>query len=231
MARVETVGGPGAVASGVDPRMTTVAIVEDNSVIRQSLAKWLNETRGHKCVCVCSTAEEAIVQVPHAAPDVVLMDIQLPNLSGIACTSRLRQLLPNVHVIMFTVYRDYEKIFQALKAGACGYLLKRSSKPEILHAIAEVRSGGAPMSSEIARLVVESFRQTAASGGEAENLSRREEEILDQLCQGLSNKEIAEHLSLGVETIRTHLKRIYDKLHVRSRTEAALKYREGRAPA
>ena len=212
----------------MDARMTTVAIVEDNSTVRNTVAKWLNDAPGHKCVCACGTSEEALVKVPKAAPDVVLMDIQLPDLSGIACTTRLRQLLPAVQVIMFTVYRDYERIFQALKAGACGYLLKRSSPDEILHAITEVRSGGAPMSGEIARLVVESFRQSSNPGPDAENLSRREEEILDLLCQGFSNKEIADRLSLGVETIRTHLKRIYDKLHVRSRTEAALKYREAR---
>lgn len=223
---LSALAGTGELAT--DSHMTTIAIVEDNATVRQTLCKWLNDARGHKCVCVCTTTEEALVEIPKIAPDVVLMDIQLPNLSGIACTTRLRQLLPGVQIIMFTVYRDYEKIFQALKAGACGYLLKRSSREEVLRAIAEVRTGGAPMSGEIARLVIESFRQSVASDSEAMSLSRREAEILDLLCQGFSNKEIADHLSLGIETIRTHLKRIYDKLHVRSRTEAALKYREAR---
>jgi DNA-binding NarL/FixJ family response regulator len=208
--------------------MTTVAIVEDNATVRKTLARWLDDAPGYRCVCACGSAEEALVEIPKAAPDVVLMDISLPNLSGIACTARLRELLPEAQIIIYTVYRDYDKIFQALKAGACGYLLKRSSPEDITRAIAEVRAGGAPMTGEIARRLVESFRQPAAVSGETANLSRREEEILDLLCQGYGNKEIAERLSLGIETVRTHLKRIYDKLHVRSRTEAALRYREAR---
>lgn len=206
--------------------MTRVAIVEDNPTVRQTLARWIDEARGLTCVCACSTAEEALEKLPRIAPDVVLMDIQLPNRSGIECTGRLRQLLPSVQVIMVTVYRDYDRIFQAMKAGACGYLLKRSSADEIIRAIAEVRSGGAPMSGEIARRVVESFREPVATGREEDNLSRREQEILELLCLGYSNKEIAERLCVGVETIRTHLKRIYEKLHVRSRIEAVLKYRD-----
>jgi len=209
-----------------DSPMTKVAIVEDNATVRQTLARWINQAPGLNCVCECATAEEALEKLPRLAPDVVLMDIQLPNRSGIECTARLRQLCPAAQVIMVTVYRDYDRIFQAMKAGACGYLLKRSSGEEIIRAIAEVRSGGAPMSGEIARRVVESFRQPAAAGNEDMNLSRREHEILDLLCLGYSNKEIADRLSVGVETIRTHLKRIYEKLHVRSRTEAALRYRD-----
>lgn len=164
--------------------------------------------------------------IPELVPNVVLMDIQLPNLSGIACTVRLRELLPTVQIIIVTVYRDYDKIFKPLQVGACGYLLKRSNREEFIKAIAEVRSGGAPMSSEIARRLVESFQQSAGGTPESRKLSRREEEILDLLCQGFSNKEIADRLNVGVETVRTHLKRIYERLHVSSRTEAALKYRE-----
>ena len=208
--------------------MTTIAIVEDHATIRQTLARWIDDSPGHRCVGTFPSGEEALEALPRLQPDVVLMDIQLPNLSGIACTARLRQLLPTVQVIMVTVYRDYDKIFQALQAGACGYLLKRSSREEILQAIAQVRAGGAPMSGEIARRVVESFRQPSAAGAEAAELSRREEEILELLCQGDGNKEIADRLHLGIETIRTHLKRIYEKLHVRCRTEAAMKYREAR---
>lgn len=209
--------------------MTKVAIVEDNATVRRTLARWIEQAPGLSCVCLCSDAEEALEKLPRLVPDVVLMDIQLPNRSGIECTARLRQLCPAAQVIMVTVYRDYDRIFQAMKAGACGYLLKRSSAEEILRAIAEVRSGGAPMSGEIARRVVESFRQPAPGTSEEENLSRREHEILDLLCLGYSNKEIAERLSVGVETIRTHLKRIYEKLHVRSRTEAALRYRDAQS--
>jgi DNA-binding NarL/FixJ family response regulator len=213
-------------AAGETYRMTTVAIVEDNATIRQTLAHWINETPGYRCMTTCDTAEQALAVLPKLAPDVVLMDIQLPNLSGIACTVRLRELLPEVQIIIVTVYRDYDKIFKALQAGACGYLLKRSNREELIHAIAEVRSGGAPMSSEIARRLVESFQQTPAS--EPQELSRREEEILDLLCQGFSNKEIGDQLNVSIETVRSHLKRIYDRLHVRSRTEAAMKYREWR---
>jgi DNA-binding NarL/FixJ family response regulator len=211
-------------------QMTSVAIVEDNPTVRQTLVKWVNEAQGHRCVGACGSAEEALVVFPKIAPDVVLMDIHLPDLSGIACTGRLRELLPKVQIIMVTVYRDYDKIFRALKAGACGYLLKRCSRQELLQAIAEVRAGGAPMSSEIARRVVESFRQQGKSADEVHELSRREEEVLDLLCLGLSNKEIGDRLCVGVETVRTHLKRIYERLHVRSRTEAAMKYSELRAP-
>lgn len=208
--------------------MTAVAIVEDNAMVRQTLAGWIDGAPGCRCVGTCSTAEEALLRIPALAPEVVLMDIQLPNLSGIACTVRLRELLPAVQVIIVTVYRDYDRIFKALQAGACGYILKRSSREEVLEAIAEVRSGGAPMSSEIARRLVESFQQPAAGALESQKLSRREEEILDVLCQGFTNKEIADRLCVSIETVRSHLKRIYERLHVRSRTEAALKYRDWR---
>ena len=208
--------------------MTAVAIVEDNAMVRQTLAGWIDGAPGCRCVGTCSTAEEALLRIPALAPEVVLMDIQLPNLSGIACTVRLRELLPAVQVIIVTVYRDYDRIFKALQAGACGYILKRSSREEVLEAIAEVRSGGAPMSSEIARRLVESFQQPAAGALESQKLSRREEEILDVLCQGFTNKEIANRLCVSIETVRSHLKRIYERLHVRSRTEAALKYRDWR---
>jgi DNA-binding NarL/FixJ family response regulator len=210
-------------------RMTKIAIVEDNATVRNTLARWIEQAPGLNCICLCSSAEEALEKLPKLEPDVVLMDIQLPNRSGIECTARLRQICPKAQVIMVTVYRDYDRIFQAMKAGACGYLLKRSSEEELIRAIAEVRAGGAPMSGEIARRVVESFRGPAAAEPGEENLSRREQEILDLLCQGFSNKEIADRLSVGVETIRTHLKRIYEKLHVRSRTEAAMRYRDTHA--
>jgi len=227
-----TPAGPGSASgSAPDTFMTTVAIVEDNAIIRRTLAGWIDAAPGHRCVGTFGSGEEALAQLPQLAPDVVIMDIQLPNISGIACTARLRQVLPKAQVIIVTVYRDYDKIFQALKAGACGYLLKRSSCEEILQAIAEVRTGGAPMSSEIARRVVTSFRQEAQDAEPSSDLSRREEEVLDLICKGYGNKEIADRLSVGVETVRTHLKRIYEKLHVRCRTEAAMKYRGARGRA
>jgi DNA-binding NarL/FixJ family response regulator len=206
--------------------MTKVAIVEDNATLRQYLADFISGTPGHRCVCACASAEEALDQIPAARPNVVLMDIHLPGESGIACTAQLRQRLPNLQVIMLTVYKDIKVIFQALKAGACGYVLKRSDEQEILDAIAEVRSGGAPMTSEIARMVVRSFMETGKGPDPdgTDQLSSRETEILALLAEGFANKEIASRLGISSATVRTHLMHIYEKLHVRCRTEAAAKY-------
>jgi DNA-binding NarL/FixJ family response regulator len=206
--------------------MTKVAIVEDNATLRQYLAELIGGTPGHRCVCACASAEEALVQIPAHRPDVVLMDIHLPGESGIACTARLREKMPNLQVIMLTVYKDIKMIFQALKAGACGYVLKRSDEKEILAAIAEVRTGGAPMTSEIARMVVRSFLESPAVPDPAgtDQLSARELELLALLAEGFSNKEIASRLFISNATVRTHLMHIYEKLHVRCRTEAAAKY-------
>jgi len=219
-----------AVAASKAPEslMTTVAVVEDNATFRSFLADLVNATRGHRVVCTCGSAEEALAQIPKHRPDVVLMDIHLPGESGIVCTARLREALPQTQVIMLTVYKDIKMIFEALKAGACGYLLKRSKESEILEAIAEVRAGGAPMTGEIARLLVRSFREPARNKAEETSLSSRETEILAQLAEGLSNKEIAVRLSISVSTVRTHLLHIYEKLHVRGRTEAAAKFLRAR---
>lgn len=213
--------------------MTRIAIVEDNETMRQTLVKFIGGAAGCKCVSVCASAEEALEKLPAAKPDVVLMDIHMPGQSGIACTAQLTALLPNLQVIMLTVYKDIQLIFQALKAGACGYLLKRSSREEILDAIAEVRSGGAPMTSEIARLVVRSFKgPTNAAASETESLSTREFEILGQIAKGLSNKEIGSALGISAATVSRHLVHIYAKLHVRCRTEAAAIFlADKRAPA
>jgi DNA-binding NarL/FixJ family response regulator len=204
--------------------MTKIAIVEDNATLRNYLADFLGATPGHKCVCLCGSAEEAIIKIPQHKPDVVLMDIHLPGESGIACTARLREAMPDLQVIMLTVYKDIKMIFQALKAGACGYVLKRAGEQEILDAIAEVRAGGAPMTSEIARMVVRSFREQPLESNGTEGLSAREMEILALVSEGLSNKEIAANLKISFATVRTHLMHIYEKLHVRCRTEAAAKY-------
>ena len=201
--------------------MTKVAVVEDNATYRRFLVDLINNTAACRCVAACRSAEEGLAKIPPQHPDVVLMDIHLPGASGIVCTARLRDVAPNTQVLMLTVYRDIKMIFQALKAGACGYLLKRSDGQEILDAIAEVRAGGAPMTSEIARLVVRSFQSPHAAPPETEPLTQREEEILALLADGLTNKEIAARLSISFFTVRSHLMHIYDKLHVRSRTEAA----------
>lgn len=205
--------------------MTTIAIVEDNRTIRESLAEFVQTDPECRVVCACATAEEALQVLPKHRPDLVLMDIQLPNLSGIECTARLKQLLPAVQIIMVTVYEDTDRIFNALRAGACGYLLKRCTPEELLAAVREVRQGGAPMSREIARKVIGSFQAPVASAAEVEELSPREREILELLAQGFSNKEIAARVGVGDGTVRWHLRHVYEKLHVRSRTEAALKFR------
>ena len=206
--------------------MTKVAIVEDNPTLRKYLGELIGHTPGHRCVCACGSAEEAVVEIPAHNPNVVLMDIHLPGESGIACTARLRDKLPNAQVIMLTVYKDIKMIFQALKAGACGYVLKRSDDQEILDAIAEVRAGGAPMTSEIARMLVRSFMEPAQAPDSqgTDQLSAREMEILALLAEGCPNKEIAARLSISNATVRTHLMHIYEKLHVRCRTEAAARY-------
>jgi DNA-binding NarL/FixJ family response regulator len=204
--------------------MTKVAIVEDNPDIRHSLMEWINSAPNHQCVCACASAEAALVKIPELHPDVVLMDIRLPGESGIACTARLKVLLPNLLVIVVTVYRDRDLLFQALKAGASGYLLKRSTPEEVLAAIAEVCSGGAPMTREIARMLVETFRSPLPEKSSSSELSEREMEILTQVSKGLSNKEIGSKLNISFYTVRAHLRRIYEKLHVRCRAEAVAKH-------
>jgi len=204
--------------------MITVAIVEDNDTVRQTLSELIDGAPTFKCVCTCATAKEAMAELPRLRPDVALMDIHLPGESGISCTARLKASMPELQVIILTVYKDTELIFRALKAGASGYLLKRAPTDEILRAIAEVRSGGAPMTGEIARLVVQSFQSAPAAGIEDQGLSRRETEILELLSEGITNKEIAVRLGISAETVRTHLGRIYEKLHVQGRTQAVSKY-------
>jgi DNA-binding NarL/FixJ family response regulator len=203
---------------------TSVAIVEDNKDFRNTLARCLDEAPGYRCVCACGTSEEALQKIPRLLPEVVLMDIHLPNMSGMDCTRHLKQLCPSVQILILTVYEDNERVFGALKAGASGYLLKRADPAEILTAIQDVKQGGAPMSSQIARRVVQSFREEPPGPQKTDKLSQREEEILQHLSKGYSSKEIADRLSVSVNTVRTHLQHIYEKLHVRSRTEAVVKF-------
>lgn len=207
--------------------MIKVAIVEDNRTTREGLETIINLAAGMKCVVTCATVGEALEKVPRSAPDVVLMDIQLPDRSGIECVARLKPVLPDAQFIMVTVYEVPDRIFSALRSGACGYLLKRSSTDLVVSAIRDVHKGGAPMSSEIARKVIAEFHTQAQSSSAVEQLSAREKEVLEMLAHGSSNKEIADRMSITVESIRWHLKHIYHKLHVHSRTEAALKFREG----
>jgi DNA-binding NarL/FixJ family response regulator len=223
---IEPMTKPSMAAGSVneDYATTKVAIVEDNPTLRQYLAELISNTPGHKCICTCDSAEEALEIIPVQRPHVVLMDIHLPGESGIYCTARLRELMPKIQVIMLTVYKDIQMIFQALKAGACGYVLKRADEKEILAAIAEVRAGGAPMTSQVARMVVRSFLEEPVDQSETEPLSPREKEILALVAKGRANKEISTQLHITSGTVRIHLSHIYEKLHVRCRTEAAAKY-------
>ena len=205
--------------------MTKVGIVEDSKTTREGLATIIDLSPDFRCVCSCDTAEKALVQLPKHAPEVVLMDIQLPGMSGIECAGRLKKLLPEVQIIMVTVYEDPDRIFSALRNGASGYLLKRSAPDQVLAAIRDVQQGGAPMSGEIARKVIHHFREQSTTAAEVDNLTVREREVLELVANGFINKEIAERLGVSVEAVRWHLKRIYAKLHVRTRTEASLKLR------
>jgi len=209
--------------------MTKIAIVEDNRVVRESLMEFVKADPECECVYVCATAEKALKEIPKHQADIVLMDIQLPDVSGIECTARLKQLMPAVQIIIVTVYEDTERIFKALRAGACGYLLKRSAPEELIAAIREVRQGGAPMSREIARKVIVSFQEPVLAAAEVEGLSQRESEILELVAAGLPNKLIAARLGLTDGTVRWHLRHVYHKLHVRSRTQATRKFLEAKA--
>lgn len=207
--------------------MRKIAIVEDSRTTREWLRTILELSSEYVCVAECGTAEEALKMLPRRAPEVVLMDIQLPAMSGIDCVEKLKKLLPDALVIMITVYEDPERIFSALRAGASGYLLKRSSPEMVLAAIRDVVEGGAPMSGEIARKVVHYFRNQTTVSEEVENLNLREKSILELVAYGLGNKEIAARMNISIEAVRWNLKKIYVKLHVHSRTEAAFKFRGG----
>jgi len=202
----------------------TVSIVEDNDQLRDTLTRVINRAEGFRCLSQYPDAEAAVQALPRDRPDVVLMDINLPGMNGVECVRRLKQLAPDSQVIMLTVYEDTENIFNALAAGASGYLLKRTPRAEVLDAIREVYQGGSPMTTHIARKVVQSFQQSAASSQPTENLSPREQEVLDCLSKGFLYKEIADKLGISYETVHTYIRRIYEKLQVRTRTEAVAKF-------
>jgi len=210
--------------------MIKVGIVEDNKTVREGLETLLNRTPGFHCVCACGTVADALKKIPLTQPDVALMDIQLPDGTGVECTAKLKELLPALQIVIVTVYEDSERIFQALRAGACGYLLKRSQPEKVIAAVREAHEGGVPMTPEIARKVIGQFRQQATSAAQVENLSDREREALELVMHGLSNKAIADRLGVTVAAVKWHLQHIYEKLHVHSRTEAALKFKQGQGP-
>lgn len=202
----------------------SVAIVEDNAAVAASLERAITAAEDCRVVSTSGDAEHALRTIPKLRPDVVVMDIELPGISGIECTARLKRILPETQILMVTVYTDTQQIFRALEAGASGYLLKRATPEEIMRSIHDVKNGGSPMSAEIARKVVQSFRKPVPTQAAIEALSPRESEILGLLAQAYTSKEIASELGIGYETVCSHLGNIYAKLHVRSRTEAVIKY-------
>lgn len=211
-------------------RKITVSLVEDDPGVRASLARMIDSTPGFQCQAAYADGPTALKQIPGNRPDVVLMDINLPGMLGTECVQRLKALAPDVPVLMLTVYDDSEQIFKSLMAGATGYLLKRTPKDKLLEAIREITNGGAPMSRQIARRVVQYFQEvsqmaaTPQRAPEVKSLTEREEQVLSLLAKGHAYKEIADLLNISFETVRSYVRTIYDKLHVHSRTEATLKY-------
>lgn len=202
----------------------TVSIVEDSTEIRQGLCALIGGSAGFSCMGLYADGSEALENIPHQTPDVVLMDIDMPKMNGIECIYKLKKVIPHLQIMMLTVFEDDEKIFKSLQAGASGYLLKKTSPAKLLEAIEELYNGGSPMSGQIARKVIQVFQKSTESNREKDGLSKRENEILSFLAKGHRYKEIADELFISVETARTHIHKIYEKLHVRSRTEAVLKY-------
>ncbi|MDB6018457.1 MAG: Two component transcriptional regulator, LuxR family [Pedosphaera sp.] len=211
-------------------RRIKVALVEDQPKARESWIKLINSFPDFACICSCATGEEALKVIPKEQPDVVLMDLFLPRMSGIECTVRIKELLPKVQIVILTAMDDQELVFLALEAGADGYLLKRTKPSDLRDALLDVLGGGAPMTSQIARRVIESFRQKSKIRDESARLSIREEQILMLLSQGYANKLIADKLDLSIDTVCSHLKHVFHKLHVSSRTEAVIRYMESKTP-
>mgnify|MGYP001766745143 CR=1 FL=1 len=201
-----------------------VAIVEDNRGTRESLVEVLGRTPALRCVGAHANGEEALRGIPTETPDVVLMDINLPGMSGIECVSRLKERLPRTQVLMLTTYEESDLIFDSLRGGASGYLLKNMPSTELIQAIEQVHVGGAPMSMQIARKVVSYFQRLKQKGADMETLTKREHEILGLLAKGFLYKEIADQLGISLSTVRAHLHTVYEKLHVQSRTEAVVKF-------
>jgi len=202
----------------------TVSIVDDEADLREHIAGYLAATGNIRCKSAYASAADALEHLPQDKPDVILMDINLGDMNGIECVRRLTALVPEAQVLMLTVFEDTDQIFRALAAGASGYLLKRLSPKKLLEAIEEVYAGGSPMSAPIARKVVQSFKIAPAHGGSSVELSPRERSVLDGLVGGLAYKQIADQLGVSIHTVRNYIRRIYEKLHVHTRTEAVAKF-------
>ncbi len=201
-----------------------VAIVEDDVQVRGDLARLIDSTPGFRCVSQHPSAENALQEIKVTKPDIVLMDINLPGMNGVECVRQLKKNLPQTQVMMLTVYENTNIIFSALAAGASGYLLKKSSPEQLIEAIHDIHNGGSPMSSHIARKVVASFQKVTDPVHEYEKLSLREQEVLDCLAKGALYREISEQLKISYTTVQTHIRHIYEKLHVRTRTQAVAKH-------
>ncbi len=209
----------------VQPVNITVSIVEDDPPARAILTEWVRRAEGFKCVGVHENAESALASLPQEQPSVVLMDINMPGMSGIECVRRLKPQMRDTQFVMLTVYEDPDHIFKALSFGASGYLLKRTKRAELLAAIKDVHAGGSPMNSNIARKIVQSFQRFSnPSPAEPDNLSPRERDVLELLAHGYLYKEIADSLKISKPTVNTHIRHIYEKLHVRSRSQAVAKF-------
>ncbi len=202
----------------------TVVVVEDDAGLREQLLLVLRSARDIECLYAVSSGEEAVQTIPNQPPDVVLMDIQLPGMSGIDCVAVLKKRLPGLEFIMLTVYEDAERIFSALKAGASGYLIKSGPPEKLFEAIRDVHSGGSQFSAHIARKVVQHFQGTEKVARDTEKLSPREVEVIELLASGYIYKEIADQLGIGTETVRTYVKNICIKLQVKNRTEAVARH-------
>lgn len=200
-----------------------VLIVEDDEAVREGLRILIDGSDGYECIAACSSAEEALEVIPGNKPQVVLMDINLPGMNGIECVVGIKNSWPEIQVMMLTVFDNTDEIFKSLTAGATGYLLKKTQPAKLLEAITELVNGGSPMSGEIARKVVQTFARPVNYQFPEANLTAREEEILIYLSKGFLYKEIAIALFISIDTVRTHIRKIYQKLQVRTRTEALLR--------
>ena len=211
----------------LDKTQIKVAIVDDDEGIRASLATLIRRAPALRLTGDYPNAEAALKEIPSHPPDVVLMDINLPGINGVECVRQLKTILPGAQFLMLTVYEDSDSLFNSLKAGASGYLLKRTASARLLEAIHDVHAGGSPMSPQLARRVVQFFSKPAADDSQVSRLAPGEKEFLDQLAKGYAYKEIADRMNISIDTVRSYVRTVYEKLHVHSRTEAVVKYLRG----
>jgi DNA-binding NarL/FixJ family response regulator len=204
-----------------------VSVVDDDEGIRTSLAALIRRAPNFKLVGDYADAESALKEIPRHPPDVVLMDINLPGMNGVECVRQLKAVAPSVQVLMLTVYEDSDSLFNSLKAGASGYLLKRTASERLLEAVRDVHAGGSPMTPQLARRVVQFFSKTSGEQSSVAKLTPGEKEFLDQLAKGYAYKEIADRMNISIDTVRSYVRTVYEKLHVHSRTEAVVKYLRG----